>query len=89
MNRANGGRPRLDSQEGFVAALLRVLPRVYAGNISQRRAAKELGISARTLNRYAERIEGSKYMLDEPTATVTWLHQAEAELFEEGADDAS
>lgn len=41
------------------------------------------------MKRYAERIEGSKYMLDEPTATVTWLHRAEADLFEEGADDAS
>ena len=55
MNSAKGGRPRLDNQEGFTSRLCEVLPRLKSGDISQRRAAEVLGISVRSLNRYARR----------------------------------
>ena len=53
MNGAKEGRPRLDNQEGFTSRLCEVLPRLRSGDISQRRAAEVLGISVRSLNRYA------------------------------------
>jgi FixJ family two-component response regulator len=43
---ARGGRPRLG--QGFAA----ILRRLSAGTISQRQAARELGVSARTVKRY-------------------------------------
>ena len=55
MNSVRGGRPRLDSQEAFTSRLYEVLPRLKSGDISQRRAAEVLGISVRSLNRYARR----------------------------------
>ena len=55
MNSANGGRPRLDNQEEFTSRLYEVLPRLNSGDISQRRAAEVLGISVRSLKRYARR----------------------------------
>ena len=55
MNGAKEGRPRLDNQEGFTSRLCEVLPRLRSGDISQRRAAEALGISVRSLNRYARR----------------------------------
>ena len=53
----SGGRPRIDRQQGFIKALYRVLPHVYAGTVSQRQAALEIGISARSLKRYMEQNE--------------------------------
>ena len=53
MNNTRGGRPRLDNQEEFTSRLCEVLPRLRSGDISQRRAAEVLGISVRSLNRYA------------------------------------
>ena len=55
MRAQRGGRPRLDSQETFTSRLYEVLPRLRSGDISQRRAAEVLGISVRSLNRYARR----------------------------------
>ena len=55
MRAQRGGRPRLDSQETFTSRLYEVLPRLRSGDISQRRAAEALGISVRSLKRYARR----------------------------------
>ena len=52
-----GGRPPLSSSPEFLTGLKRVLPHVYVGDISQRQAALELGISARSLKRYIEQHE--------------------------------
>jgi len=46
------GRPRLDSKDGFREAFATLLPRLRAGAISQGEAARELGISVRSLKRY-------------------------------------
>jgi hypothetical protein len=60
VNSAKGGRPRLDMHEGLMARLSGVLPRLRSGDISQRRAATELGISARSLMRYARRMDSGR-----------------------------
>jgi len=49
------GRPRLDHSEDFRRAFATVLPHLRAGDISQGKAAKELGISVRSLKRYVAR----------------------------------
>ena len=68
MNSAKGGRPRLDSQEGFTSRLYEVLPRLRSGDISQRRAAEVLGISVRSLKRYARRTDADRTV---PEMSVT------------------
>ena len=52
-----GGRPPLSAAPEFIKALYRVLPHVSSGILSQRKAADELGISARSLKRYMEQHE--------------------------------
>jgi hypothetical protein len=47
------GRPRLDHTPGFYTRFAAILPRLQAKEISQRQAAEELGISVRSLMRYA------------------------------------
>ena len=56
---AKGGRPRVDDRPGFYEDFCRVLPRLRAKEISQREAARRLGISVRSLKRYAERLEST------------------------------
>ena len=51
------GRPRLDHRPGFAESFAAILPRLQAMEISQREAAEELGISPRSLMRYAEQAE--------------------------------
>ena len=51
------GRPRLDHQEGFSESFATILPRLRRGEISQGKAARELGISVRSLKRYVERAQ--------------------------------
>jgi hypothetical protein len=46
--------------KGFVESLYRILPRLYAGGISQRQAARELGISVRSLKQYMELTDGKQ-----------------------------
>ena len=70
MNSANGGRPRLDNQEEFTSRLYEVLPRLNSGDISQRRAAEVLGISVRSLKRYARRTDADRTV---PEMSVTTL----------------
>ena len=70
MNGAKEGRPRLDSQEGFTSWLYEVLPRLKSGDISQRRAAEVLGISVRSLKRYARRTDADRTV---PEMSVTTL----------------
>jgi len=48
------GRPRLEDQEGFKEGFAIVLPRLVAKEISQGAAARELGVSVRSLKRYVE-----------------------------------
>ena len=50
------GRPRLDHTPGFYTRFAAILPRLQAKEISQRQAAEELGISVRSLMRYAAQI---------------------------------
>ena len=45
------GRPLLGDQEGVKNRFAAILPRVYAGNISARKAAAEMGVSDRTFRR--------------------------------------
>jgi len=52
------GRPRLDASPGFRESFATILPRLSAGEISQGRAARELGISVRSLKRYVKQAEG-------------------------------
>jgi len=47
-----GGRPRLDHDKTFREAFATLLPHLRAGDISQGKAARELGISVRSLKRY-------------------------------------
>lgn len=49
------GRPRLDDCPGFQEGFATILPRLLAGAISQGQAARELGISVRSLKRYVEK----------------------------------
>ncbi len=52
------GRPRLDDSPGFKEAFATILPRLIGGGISQGQAARELGISVRSLKRYVKRGTG-------------------------------
>ena len=52
------GRPRLDSSPGFKEAFATILPRLLGGEISQGQAARELGISVRSLKRYVAVAKG-------------------------------
>ncbi len=49
------GRPRLDDSPGFREAFATILPRLLGKEISQGQAARELGISVRSLKRYVKR----------------------------------
>ena len=52
--RGKGGRPSLlDTYPGLPTALSEVLPRLQSGEMSQRQAGGKLGISVRSLFRYA------------------------------------
>ena len=51
------GRPRLDHSPDFIRRFAAVLPRLRANEISQGQAARELGISVRSLKRYARQAE--------------------------------
>ena len=53
--RVKSGRPRLDDRPGFKRAFATLLPAVRARNISQGDAARQLGISVRSLKRYVHR----------------------------------
>ena len=53
------GRPRLDDSLGFRVAFATILPRLLGGEISQGQAARELGISVRSLKRYLKQGEGA------------------------------
>jgi hypothetical protein len=46
------GRPRLDNRQSFWEHFATILPRLIAKEISQGKAARELGISVRSLKRY-------------------------------------
>ena len=46
------GRPRLEDSPGFKEAFATILPRLLGEEISQGQAARELGISVRSLKRY-------------------------------------
>jgi predicted transcriptional regulator len=48
------GRPRLDDSPGFKENFATILPRLIAKEISQGQAARELGISVRSLKRYVK-----------------------------------
>ena len=69
MNDSKGGRPRLDSQEAFTLRLCEVLPRLRSGDISQRRAAEVLGISVRSLNRYARCTDADRTVPEKSVTT--------------------
>lgn len=45
------GRPRVEDAGNFSERFAHILPRLRQGEISVRRAAKELGVSSRTLRR--------------------------------------
>ncbi len=63
------GRPRLDDGPGFKEAFATILPRLIGGEISQGQAARELGISVRSLKRYVEQGAGDK-TISQNTALV-------------------
>ncbi len=46
------GRPRLDDSPGFRERFAALLPHLLAKEMSQGQAARELGISVRSLKRY-------------------------------------
>ena len=46
------GRPRLDDSPGFKERFATILPRLIGREISQGQAAREMGISVRSLKRY-------------------------------------
>jgi len=56
------GRPRLDHNEDFRRAFATLLPCLRAGTISQGEAARELGISVRSLKRYVAKAAEMKPM---------------------------
>ena len=45
------GRPRVEDMEDFRECFAAILPQIKAGDISIRAAAKDLGVSPRTLRR--------------------------------------
>ena len=49
---ARGGRPRLGDDPEFSRGFAAVLRRLSEGTMSQREAARELGVSARSVGRY-------------------------------------
>jgi hypothetical protein len=51
------GRPRLDDSPGFWEGYASILPRLIAKDISQGQAARQLGISVRSLKRYVQQTE--------------------------------
>lgn len=55
--RVKVGRPGLATSPGFKQRFATILPRVLAKEISQGRAARELGISVRSLKRYVKQYE--------------------------------
>ena len=52
---AKGGRPRLGDDPEFSRGFAAVLRRLSDGTMSQREAARELGVSARSVGRYLDR----------------------------------
>jgi len=52
------GRPRLDYSKDFREGFATVLPRLKAKAISQGEAARELGVSVRSIKRYRDRADG-------------------------------
>ena len=60
------GRPRLDDSPGFKEGFAIVLPRLIGGEISQGQAARELGISVRSLKRYVSRGAGDIRVSEHP-----------------------
>ncbi len=52
------GRPRLDDSPEFKEAFAALLPRLIGKEISQGQAARDLGISVRSLKRYV--IQGGR-----------------------------
>jgi hypothetical protein len=65
------GRPRLDDSPGFRERFATISPRLSAGEISQGQAARELGISVRSLKRYVKRGEGGESTPAHPKLTHT------------------
>jgi len=57
------GRPRLETREGFKEAFATLLPYLRAGDVSQGEAARQLGISVRSLKRYVVRASGGRVRL--------------------------
>ncbi len=57
------GRPRLEDTPGFKEAFATILPRLIGKEISQGQAARELGISVRSLKRYVKQGAGD---------SITW-----------------
>jgi len=55
--------PRLDHSEDFGRAFATLLPRLIAKDISQGKAARELGISVLSLKRYMARVAGETQSL--------------------------
>ena len=51
------GRPRLDDSPAFREDFATILPRIIAKEISQGQAARELGVSVRSLKRYVNQGE--------------------------------
>ena len=56
LTRRKGGRPRLGDQPDFYERLYEVMPALRDGTISKGEAARLLGISHRSLNRYLEHL---------------------------------
>ena len=54
--RSTGGRPRLGDRPDFYRRFASVLPTLGDGKISKGEAARLLGISHRSLNRYLEHL---------------------------------
>ncbi len=55
------GRPRLEDTPRFKEAFATILPRLIGGEISQGQAARELGISVRSLKRYVRQAHQGGY----------------------------
>lgn len=53
---SNRGRPTAYTEK-LRTSLLRILPTIADGQVTKAEAARELGISRRSLRRYAERLE--------------------------------
>ena len=51
------GRPRADGATGFPDRFAALLPDIRSGDLSKGDAARELGISHRTLTRYIEALD--------------------------------